>query len=232
MRAAYYGRLRESFETRDLARYHALIAQIRRRYAGVPVGASESIFALQAPALGLALTTPYGFMKAISEGTEVELTIDQGEFLAVLGPPERSSHPRRCWRGCDEERASGCAGPGRARRAPANAQPRARRTHRMGVAVRPAAGALGYREGLLPLATRRTSSQSIGVMEGAGTRTRCGESPSFSPSSPVSKTAHRHAARVCNETSDLRKRLVEELLATPAGIELAIDNRIGRSTAG
>jgi zinc/manganese transport system substrate-binding protein len=35
------------------------------------VGASESIFALQAPALGLNLITPYSFMKAISEGTEL-----------------------------------------------------------------------------------------------------------------------------------------------------------------
>ena len=42
------------FERAGLARYHALIATIRHRYAGVPVGASESIFALQAPALGSA----------------------------------------------------------------------------------------------------------------------------------------------------------------------------------
>ena len=34
----------------DLAPYHELIAQIKRRYRGVPVGASESIFALLAPA--------------------------------------------------------------------------------------------------------------------------------------------------------------------------------------
>ena len=37
----------------------------------MPVGASESIFALQSPALGLRLITPYSFMKSISEGTEV-----------------------------------------------------------------------------------------------------------------------------------------------------------------
>jgi zinc/manganese transport system substrate-binding protein len=60
-----------TFEGTDLAQYHALIAAIKARYAGVPVGASESIFALQAPALGLDLTTPYSFMNAISEGTEV-----------------------------------------------------------------------------------------------------------------------------------------------------------------
>jgi zinc/manganese transport system substrate-binding protein len=67
----YFEHQRAVFETRDLARYHALIAAIRARYGGVPVGASESIFALQAPALGLKLVTPYGFMKAISEGTEL-----------------------------------------------------------------------------------------------------------------------------------------------------------------
>jgi zinc/manganese transport system substrate-binding protein len=69
--AAYYARQLAAFQTSDLAQYHALIAQIKRRYAGVPIGASESIFALTAPALGLSLITPYSFMKAISEGTEV-----------------------------------------------------------------------------------------------------------------------------------------------------------------
>jgi zinc/manganese transport system substrate-binding protein len=68
---AYFRSRLAHFDTDGLARYHALIAQIRTRYAGVPVGASESIFALQAPALGLDLITPYSFMKAISEGTEV-----------------------------------------------------------------------------------------------------------------------------------------------------------------
>jgi zinc/manganese transport system substrate-binding protein len=69
-RAYFAARLRQ-FDRQGLATYHRLIAQIRARYSGVPVGASESIFALQAPALGLKLITPYSFMKAISEGTEV-----------------------------------------------------------------------------------------------------------------------------------------------------------------
>jgi zinc/manganese transport system substrate-binding protein len=69
--AAYYDRQRLVFEQRGLAQYHALIAQIKARYDGVPVGASESIFALQSPALGLRLITPSGFMKSISEGTDV-----------------------------------------------------------------------------------------------------------------------------------------------------------------
>ena len=69
--ASYFDHRRAAFEHQGLAGYHQAIAAIRRRYAGVPVGASESIFALQAPALGLHLLTPDSFMKAISEGTDV-----------------------------------------------------------------------------------------------------------------------------------------------------------------
>ena len=43
---------------------------IRTTYAGTPVGASECIFAMLAPALGLDLVTPPGFLTAISEGTD------------------------------------------------------------------------------------------------------------------------------------------------------------------
>ena len=68
---AYFAQRLTQLDAHGLAGYHDLIAQIRRRYQGVPVGASESIFALQAPALGLDLITPPSFMKAISEGTEV-----------------------------------------------------------------------------------------------------------------------------------------------------------------
>ena len=69
--ASYYSNRVRAFETTGLGRYHELITQIKSRYAGVPVGASESIFALLSSALGLNLVTPYSFMKAISEGTEV-----------------------------------------------------------------------------------------------------------------------------------------------------------------
>jgi zinc/manganese transport system substrate-binding protein len=68
--APYFEHQRAAFETTDLHAYHALIAAIRARYAGVPVGASESIFALQTPSLGLKLVTTYSFMKATSEGTD------------------------------------------------------------------------------------------------------------------------------------------------------------------
>ena len=69
-RAAYARRL-QTFLRAGLASYRHWIAVVRARFADVPVGASESIFALQAPALGLSLRTPTGFMKAISEGTEL-----------------------------------------------------------------------------------------------------------------------------------------------------------------
>ena len=68
--AAYFDRQRAAFETKALAAYKRELAAIRRTYAGVPVGASESIFAPLAQALGLKLLTPYSFLKAISEGTE------------------------------------------------------------------------------------------------------------------------------------------------------------------
>ena len=68
--ASYFDRQRSSFETKGLAQYEGLISVIKRKYAGTPVGASESIFALMAPALGLDLLTPPSFLIAISEGTE------------------------------------------------------------------------------------------------------------------------------------------------------------------
>ncbi|MGI8863163.1 MAG: metal ABC transporter solute-binding protein, Zn/Mn family [Solirubrobacteraceae bacterium] len=68
---AYFSQRRSAVEHTALAAYHALINRIRARYAGMPVGASESIFALLAPSLGLRLLTPPSFMKAITEGTDV-----------------------------------------------------------------------------------------------------------------------------------------------------------------
>jgi zinc/manganese transport system substrate-binding protein len=69
--AAYFAERKRQFERVGLARYTALIAQIRARYAGVPVGYSESIFQPLGEALGLRLLTPYSFAKAIAEGGEV-----------------------------------------------------------------------------------------------------------------------------------------------------------------
>ena len=69
--ASYFAKRKSAFETVGLARYDALLKQIRARYAGVPVGYSESIFQPLGEALGLKLLTPYSFAKAIAEGTEV-----------------------------------------------------------------------------------------------------------------------------------------------------------------
>jgi len=78
---SYFARQRARFEQIGLRRYDELIATIRRKFSGTPVGASESIFAMLAPALGLRLITPYSFLKAISEGGEVsaadKLTVDR-----------------------------------------------------------------------------------------------------------------------------------------------------------
>jgi zinc/manganese transport system substrate-binding protein len=68
--AAYFKQQQATFETRGLGQYQQLIATIKRKYHGVEVGASESIFAPLAQALGLRLATPYSFLKAISEGTD------------------------------------------------------------------------------------------------------------------------------------------------------------------
>jgi zinc/manganese transport system substrate-binding protein len=69
--AAYFDTQLMAFENQKLARYHHLIASIKSHYSGVAVGASESIFELLSPALGLNLVTPHSFMRSISEGTEV-----------------------------------------------------------------------------------------------------------------------------------------------------------------
>ncbi len=69
--SAYFATRQTQFDTNVLARYRSTIDAIRARYAGTKVGASESIFAMLAPALGLDLVTPPSFLKAISEGSDV-----------------------------------------------------------------------------------------------------------------------------------------------------------------
>jgi zinc/manganese transport system substrate-binding protein len=68
--AAYFDAQRQTFENSGLAKYHQLIQDIKAKYAGTPVGASESIFAPLSDALGLSLVTPPSFLKDISEGTD------------------------------------------------------------------------------------------------------------------------------------------------------------------
>src|SRR6266568_444635 len=68
--AAYFAQRKQDFETHGLARYNQLIADIRNKYAGTPIGASESIVAPLAQGLGLRMLTPESFLDAISEGSE------------------------------------------------------------------------------------------------------------------------------------------------------------------
>lgn len=68
--ASYFDAQRKAFDAQGMATYHSLISEIRAKYSGVKVGASESIFAPLADALGLDLVTPPSFLKAISEGTD------------------------------------------------------------------------------------------------------------------------------------------------------------------
>jgi zinc/manganese transport system substrate-binding protein len=71
----------QTFLTTGLQQYHTLIAAIKAKYSGTPVGATESIFSYLAPALGLNLITPYSYLKAVSEGQDIsaadEATVEQ-----------------------------------------------------------------------------------------------------------------------------------------------------------
>jgi zinc/manganese transport system substrate-binding protein len=68
--AAFFDTQHATYTTTGLAQYTSLIADIKARYAGTPVGASESIFVPLSEALGLHLLTPPSFLTAISEGSE------------------------------------------------------------------------------------------------------------------------------------------------------------------
>ena len=79
--SSYFDQQRTAFDSTSLAEYNRLRSEIRTRYAGVPVGYSESIFQPLGEDLGLKLMTPYSFAKAIAEGTDVSAadkqTVDQ-----------------------------------------------------------------------------------------------------------------------------------------------------------
>jgi len=68
--APYYRGRQARFERNGLARYERLITTIGARHAGVRVGASESVFAPLALALGLDLVTPSSLLDAVSEGAQ------------------------------------------------------------------------------------------------------------------------------------------------------------------
>ncbi len=69
--ASAFDQSAQAFLTTGLKQYHDLIAAIKAKYSGTPVGATESIFSYLAPALGLNLITPYSYLKAVSEGEDI-----------------------------------------------------------------------------------------------------------------------------------------------------------------
>jgi zinc/manganese transport system substrate-binding protein len=66
--ATYFDAQARDFAT-AFGPYHALIEDIKRRFAGTPIGATETVFAYMAEAMGLNLVSPPRFMQAVAEGT-------------------------------------------------------------------------------------------------------------------------------------------------------------------
>ncbi len=69
--AAYFAARKKRFTRDSLREYDRLRTEIRTRFAGVPVGYSESIFEPLGADLRLKLATPEGFAKSVTEGTDV-----------------------------------------------------------------------------------------------------------------------------------------------------------------
>jgi len=67
---AYFAERHEIVVNTALKKYYDLVDEIRSRYAGTAVGASESIFVPMAAAIGLDLITPPDLLNAVSEGGE------------------------------------------------------------------------------------------------------------------------------------------------------------------
>jgi zinc/manganese transport system substrate-binding protein len=98
--ASYFDQQHAAYTQKSLQRYDQLRNEIKQKYAGVPVGATESIFVYLAQSLGLQLVTPPGYMNAISEGSDPgaqdKATFDrqiQGAQIKVLVFNQQNSTP-------------------------------------------------------------------------------------------------------------------------------------------
>ena len=67
--AAYFDQQRAAFTT-GLKPYTQRLAEIKAKFAGVAIAATESIFVYMAAALGLNLISPTEFMNAVAEGND------------------------------------------------------------------------------------------------------------------------------------------------------------------
>lgn len=98
--AGYFDTQSSNYKSSGLKDYKETIAAIKKKYSGVPVGATESIFVYVAQATGLNLITPADYMKAISEGTDPsaadQATVNQqmtGKKVKVLVFNTQNSTP-------------------------------------------------------------------------------------------------------------------------------------------
>jgi len=69
--AAAFDQSAQQYLDVGLKQYYGLITDIKAKYSGTPVGATESIFAYMSPSLGLNLVTPVSYMNAVSQGTDI-----------------------------------------------------------------------------------------------------------------------------------------------------------------
>ncbi len=67
--AGYFDQKRSDLTT-AIQPYVDEIGAVKQRYAGDPIGSTESIFVYMAAALGLNLTTPVDFMDSVAEGND------------------------------------------------------------------------------------------------------------------------------------------------------------------
>ena len=98
--AAYFDQQKQTFENTTLATYNQLESDIKAKYAGTPIGASESIVSPLADTVGLKMLTPYSFLKDISEGNDPSVadktTIDsqiKGKQIKVYVYNSQNSTP-------------------------------------------------------------------------------------------------------------------------------------------
>jgi zinc/manganese transport system substrate-binding protein len=68
--ASSYDQQAATFKSETLKEYQDLIAAMKAKYAGTPIGITEPIFGYMADALDLKVLTPEGFIKAIDEGED------------------------------------------------------------------------------------------------------------------------------------------------------------------
>ncbi|MFF4285731.1 metal ABC transporter solute-binding protein, Zn/Mn family [Streptomyces sp. NPDC001633] len=68
--SAYFDQRKKAFESKTLAPYNRLLSDIKAKYAGTPIGASESIVTPLSKELGLKMLTPDRFLNAMNEGAD------------------------------------------------------------------------------------------------------------------------------------------------------------------